>query len=494
MSDLKKSDLWLLICGLGLLASIVGWTLLSCQFIYGEGHSDRPILSFLILYGLAWLFFVAAFYGVWRTNGSGSLLLIVGIAMLARIILFPSELIQENDVYRYVLDGQVLIHGGNPYEFSPWEVLEEGKPELRSSLGSEEAQQTLQRIGYPQIPTIYPPLAQAVFAGGALIGGWNWTGQRSILLLVDLLTLLTLVPLVDLLAGRRGWIVLYAWNPLLLKEVANSAHLDVLVALWVSLLLLSLIAFQRFWSLKWLSLAAAALAAAVLSKLYPLLLAPAVLVFVWRSSRSWQHIVYLGTVSGLLVLLGFAPFASLGPDRLFRGLLIYANEWRMNEGFFTFLDWFLPNPRYWAAAISVAVAIGLPLWQRRIADPAPGVLPRHDANAHPASTLLLARQFQWVILTWYLVMPTPFPWYAIPLLLLMVISDSLPALLGTLTISGVAALYYLRFFFEYHDFDPAWWATTRLAEHSLIWLALGVGWFMRRSKMSIDQNLSEPEA
>ena len=477
-----KSDRWLLISGLGLLACLVGWTLLSRHFIYGQGHSDRPILSFLFLYGFAWLFFLAACYRVWRANGQVSLLPIVGIAILARAILFPSELIQENDAYRYVLDGQVLIHGGNPYEFSPREVLAEGTPELRSSLGSEVAQTALHRIGYPQIPTIYPPLAQAVFAGGALVGGWNWRGQRSILLLVDLLTLLTLLPLIDLLAVRRGWIVLYAWNPLLLKEVANSAHLDVLVALWVALLLLSLRAFQKSRAVKWLSLAAVALAAAVLSKLYPLLLAPAVLVFLWRVSRNWRPIVFVGGVSGVLVLLGFAPFASLGPDRLFRGLLIYASDWRMNEGFFSLIRWFLPQPRYWAAAISAAVAIGLPLWQLRSAGPAAIVTVGDGASTSPNSVRLLARQFQLIILTWFLVMPTPFPWYAVPLLLLMVLSDSVPALLASLTLTGVAGLYYLRFFFEYQDFAPIWWNMTRIVEHSLIWLALGVGWFMTRRK------------
>ena len=50
-----------LIAGTGLLLSCLGWTLLSYQFEFGQGHADRPIIGFLGLFLLAWVSFLAFF-------------------------------------------------------------------------------------------------------------------------------------------------------------------------------------------------------------------------------------------------------------------------------------------------------------------------------------------------------------------------------------------------------------------------------------------------
>ena len=106
-----------LIAGTGLLLSCLGWTLLSYQFEFGQGHADRPIIGFLGLFLLAWVSFLAGIVLLARKDpGPKTLILIVVVGLLARVVLIPSNLIQENDVYRYVLDGQVLLHGANPYQ------------------------------------------------------------------------------------------------------------------------------------------------------------------------------------------------------------------------------------------------------------------------------------------------------------------------------------------------------------------------------------------
>ena len=104
---------------------------------------------------------------------------IIFISITARVILVPSNLIQENDVYRYVLDGQVLLNGENPYRYSPLLISElSERSSLRKELEKPEALTVLSRISYPEIPTLYPPMAQVIFAVGTHISGWNWMGQR----------------------------------------------------------------------------------------------------------------------------------------------------------------------------------------------------------------------------------------------------------------------------------------------------------------------------
>ncbi len=59
------------------------------------------------------------FFWLAKSRGRGPLLLILAVGGLVRLVLLPSSLIQENDVYRYVLDGQVLMAAQNPYRLSP---------------------------------------------------------------------------------------------------------------------------------------------------------------------------------------------------------------------------------------------------------------------------------------------------------------------------------------------------------------------------------------
>ena len=77
---------------------------MSYSFTYGEGHSERPILWFLLTYAVIWLGFFHAVRRI-RTSQGVSVALILLIGSLSRIALLPSNLIQANDVYRYVFDG-----------------------------------------------------------------------------------------------------------------------------------------------------------------------------------------------------------------------------------------------------------------------------------------------------------------------------------------------------------------------------------------------------
>jgi len=96
---------------------------------------------------------------------------IIVVALAVRIVLFPAGMIQESDAYRYLLDGHVLSAGINPYQFTPAEcqLVLAGDPNMSGPselVGYMDtirdgavARTVLDRISYPQVVTIYPPLA-----------------------------------------------------------------------------------------------------------------------------------------------------------------------------------------------------------------------------------------------------------------------------------------------------------------------------------------------
>ncbi|MEM9862802.1 MAG: hypothetical protein AAF938_14360, partial [Myxococcota bacterium] len=66
----------------------------------------------------------------------------------------------SDDVYRYLWDGHVLLSGVDPYAHAP------ASPPLAGLRDADWA-----RINHPVLATIYPPLAQGLFALGRLLGG-----------------------------------------------------------------------------------------------------------------------------------------------------------------------------------------------------------------------------------------------------------------------------------------------------------------------------------
>jgi len=444
---------WLALAGVSLAAALL-MTLLSKSFVYGVGHAERPIIQFIALYGIWWSTFALSFLMLKSSREKPGLVFILAVTVALRVILFASDLIQENDVYRYVLDGQVLLHGGNPYEFAPLEVPEKGIPALRESLAAEDAQTVLHRIGYPAIPTVYPPAAQLAFAAGSALGGWSWVGQRVVFTLADFFVIGALVYLLGLLAVPSYWLILYAWNPLVLKEVTNSTHLDVLVTLFIILLVIGISRFDSSGSKLWIVLAALCWGLAVLTKIYPLILGPACLVWLYRRKKKLELLILFGGTGALVIILGLVPFLGIGASQLAEGILTYASDWRMNEGVFALFYWLFPNPRLISWAVIALTAVMLPLLHRE------------------RSVIAFVGSIQWILLVWFLLIPAVFPWYAIPLVGLLVVTPRSRVAVPLIVLSGIAVLYYLTFFFDYRDYPSEWWVLTRLVEHAVIWSAI----------------------
>jgi len=269
----------------------------SSQSLHETGTGSHSLLALLALFGTAFAFYLLAVRIATRARQDSRLLwTIVGAAVLFRLTLLLSDPIEEIDMYRYLWDGSVITQGVSPFRYSPQQVLAaSAQDELPDDLArlvrlrdsSPVMLSILKKIHFGELPTIYPPMGQAVFS----LCAWSTPIDASLFLRLammrawfiafDLGTLWLVIALLRMTGRPIGLSVTYGWCPLVLKEIANSGHLDSLAYfLTTASVLLAVDAFFRlrpashahtFWKVAGSS---ALLALACGAKLYPVVLLP----------------------------------------------------------------------------------------------------------------------------------------------------------------------------------------------------------------------------
>jgi alpha-1,6-mannosyltransferase len=213
------------------------------------------------------------------------MILLFGVLFRAVLVMDAPKL--SSDIYRYVWDGRVQAQGINPYIHAP-------SDRALVPLRDKEVYPLINRQDYP---TIYPAGAQLFFFLSRVVGGSSVAGLKIILTFFDILTMILLVELLNAYRLDRARVLIYAWNPLVVYEIAQSGHLEGLtVFLIVSALYLHATG-RRTSGVISLSLAAS-------TKLFPALLLPA---FLGRGERVKGLLVF---TSCLTVL--YLPFMSAG--------------------------------------------------------------------------------------------------------------------------------------------------------------------------------------
>jgi len=211
----------------------------------------------------------------------------------------------EDDFYRYLWDGYRFATTGTPYGIAPEAFFADpGVPGIFRGI--------LDQINNPDLPTIYAPLTQLVFLLGYLISPGSVTALQAILVVFDLVTI---VLLFRLTSARN--VLLYAWCPLVVKEIAFTAHPD---GVGVCLLLAAIILSGR----SRLSLAAICLGLAAGAKVFALLLAP--LVLLRAAPRHWA--LSVAVFAGL-----YAPFVLSGGTDM-ESFAVFARQWEFNSALF----------------------------------------------------------------------------------------------------------------------------------------------------------------
>lgn len=423
---------WWATAGFLVAAFGVVLTLVSPLFGYAYQVDQMPVTwltTTLVLAGLTYCFGLPLL--IERTAARrdtplrAAMMCIIVTGLAARLVLLASEPMLEDDYQRYLWDGAVTASGHNPYAVAPGQALAEG-----NSLGqiAREAGQVVRRINHPDLKTIYPPVAQAAYALAYAIGPWSLTAWRSVLLGFDLATL-TLILLLLREAGRSPlWSALYWWNPLVIKELFNSAHMEAVVLPFVLSALLLAIRKRHV-------LASGGLALAVGAKIWPGLLFPLVLRASIRDSRSLAFAIL---AFALLVALWAVPVWLGGIDSS-SGFVAYASSWQTNSALFATLE------RVSSSALAVT---GLPIDLAGTA--ARGLLAVILVVVALAISIKpiegpddLIGRAGLVVASLVLLSPAQFPWYVVWF------APFLPfrPWFGFLLLTATAPLYYLRFYF-----------------------------------------------
>ncbi len=402
----------------------------------------RPVVTFWMEMGVLFALYAAAYFVVLRLEGreKPALFIIALGAVMFRLTLLPAgvppeisgvarlqalktdvqgtEVVYErfqlfdDDIWRYLWDGHVWANGVNPYEYAPadaaldgltlaqpkqsWIALRQQTDAAAETTGAEfsgvaviEASEESiwsdirDNINHSDVPTIYTPLAQIVFRLSHAIAPGSVTMLKGLLVLCELLAVLFLILALRQLGLSVLLVILYAWNPLMVKVFAGSGHAD-------AILVAALAATAFFIARGARRAAAISFALAILAKLSPVILLP----FVLRRI-GWRNLLLVGGV----LLCGYFPFLhpSVNP---FTGMQTFAREWQFNAGFFALGQWLASGVTAHAAVVARVLSglatLGMVSW----------LLWQDDLRAESFARYTSAAMGALVLFS-----PTVMPWY-----------------------------------------------------------------------------------
>jgi alpha-1,2-mannosyltransferase len=353
----------------------------------------------------AWALFAVSVALLWRVRSTRTVVIVaVVLGVLLRLASFSAKAPLSDDLYRYAWDGQVQLHGTDPYRYAP---LDTHLKPLRTNtwlfpVGSPK----VTKINRPTVRTIYPPVAEVWFTVTHPVSRWHDRGYEALGLLVELAVLAVLLALLK--GERRRQIALYALCPLPILEAVQNAHVDGLAVLFSLLAMLALRRGRGRW-------ATVALAAAALVKLYPALLLPVVLRGVSWRERLWRGLLFIGAVA-----VAYLPHVVAVGPKVLGYLPGYLREEQYSKGGRYLLVDLLGIPDRISSVIVVLVmaAVVVWVWRSRLDEV-------RAASVLFAAALLLATPVQ--------------PWYALTLAALVAVS-------GEWWLLGICAGAYGVFF------------------------------------------------
>lgn len=150
-------------------------------------------------------------------NSKSLLSIILFFAVAFRLLMIPMDpVVLSKDVYRFIWDGRVQRHGINPYRYPPAD----------DALKTLRDEQIYPNINRKASPTVYPAGAQIFFRMAYALVGDSVHGFKALMVFFDILTLLALIALLRVYGYEANRLIVYAWNPLAIWEIAYSGHLE----------------------------------------------------------------------------------------------------------------------------------------------------------------------------------------------------------------------------------------------------------------------------
>jgi hypothetical protein len=299
-------------------------------------------------------------------------------------------------------------------------------------------------INRKDYPTLYPAGAQVFFRIFHALVGDSVSGFKTIMVLFDSLTVLMLVALLQNHGLNKARVIIYAWNPLVIFEIAYSGHLEGLtVFLMVAALYLSAI-HKKIPGIFMLALAAAV-------KMYPALLLAA---FLNRGGRIKGLLAFFMTI-----LLLYLPFIGAG-SKLSGFLPVYLqNPYEsFNLGLKYLLMHLFPGIDYYLLSVLFIIFLGI------------GGLAVFFKNKEDIDVSWYAYFLTGLLM---ILMPASLhPWYVILIIPFLVIYPSAAWLIFTCTVT----LSYLKYTSP-QGIMPTW---ILLVEYLPLFALLATGFIFRK--------------
>jgi len=180
----------------------------------------RGIVLYLVQLFPLTLFYLLALVLTARVKKENGKILVPEILLFAlffRLALVPMEPMLSSDIYRYIWDGRVQVAGKmNPYLYQPAD----------KHLASLRNQEIYPYINRKEAPTVYPAGAQILFRTLYEAGLDSPAALKAAALGAEALTFLLLFLILKERGLPQNWIVIYAWNPLIIYELFYSGHLE----------------------------------------------------------------------------------------------------------------------------------------------------------------------------------------------------------------------------------------------------------------------------
>lgn len=285
--------IWQFAAQVGLCAAV-----LTLGFVAVDRSHIILIFGLVVFGSICWII-------CWRW-GNFNLKAVILYAVLLRLALIGLPPSVSDDAYRYVWDGLVQQNGINPYRLAPEDVIFN---ELQQEI-------TFNELNSKAHVSVYPPVSQLIFRLGTT---WHTQDSLRSYYLIKLIFVLAELLAIFLLAriASSGFVLLYAWNPVVLLETAGQAHTESAVLL--ALILVLVLARRGYGG--WASIL---LAVAGWIKLLPFLFFP----FLW-SRFGWRS-VWPGIIVAIVLALPFtAPYVM---SNVAGSLDLYARFFEFNAG------------------------------------------------------------------------------------------------------------------------------------------------------------------
>jgi hypothetical protein len=351
-----------------------------------------PYVSFRIILGIYFFIAILSIKKLFNNKIVFGIIILTGI--LCRVILIPSQPVLEDDFYRYLWDGAVTANGFNPYIFSPEDAMSKSADipaELK--LLAKESNEVIKNINHPHVRTIYPALAQGVFAISYIIAPWQSWMWKLILFVFDIALLFFLFSILKQIKLPLVLISIYWVNPIVMHEFFNAAHMDLLAILFV---IISIFLYLK--NNHWMAIVCLAIATGL--KLWPIVMLILFLRPFWKNKQTFSF-YFLGYF--IIVLILFIPVLASNLDESL-GFIRYAERWINNAAFYTFfrdMIFYLTNLIGLQIKIIPRIAITLIYL----------IILYFISKRETRSQVQFLESALLVVAVLYLISPTQFPWY-----------------------------------------------------------------------------------